>query len=363
MTSVPVFVGLDYHQDSVQVCVVNGGGERLLNRSVANDARVIDGLARLRGRPVRVAVEACCGAANLAQQLREVYHLPVLLGHPGYVARLRGSPDKSDFSDAQLLADLVRVNYLPKVWLAPDYIRQLRHLSRHRQQLVNRRRDTKLRIRALLRDNRLKCPHDAEAWTKKWLAWLTDEAALPAGDRWIVADHVAEVKSLNTRIAAVEKRILKVTADDPVLAHLLSLKGVGMVTALTLRAEVGCFERFQKAKQLARFCGISPRNASSGQRQADAGLIKAGNPQLRAVLVELAHRVIRGEGVWSKKAYALSQRGKQKNIVVAAIANRWVRWLHHEMRRFAQAKRTSAPAPQKGAAPTADAIAAAASSG
>lgn len=356
MSSVPVFVGLDYHQDSIQVCVVDRAGRQLINQRVASDVAAVQRLATRHGRPRGVAVEACCGAANLAHELRDAHGLPVELAHPGYVSRLKRSPDKTDFSDAQLLADLMRVNYLPKVWLAPDYIRQLRHLSRHRQQLVNRRRDVKLRIRALLRDNRLKCEH-ANAWTKAWLGWLLQEAALAESDRWIMHDHVAELKSLNERMRTVEKRIVQFTANDPVIGKLLSLEGVGLVTALTLRAEVGCFERFQRAKQLARFCSVSPRNASSGNRQADAGLIKAGNPLLRAVLIELAHRLIRREGPWSKKAYALLRRGKQKNIVVAAIANRWTRWLHHEMRRFAQVQATSAPAQQKGTAPTADTIA------
>ena len=347
MSSVAVFAGLDYHQDSIQVCVLDQEGAPLVNRSVASEAAAVRQAVMHHGRPRRVAMEACCGASNLAHQLRDDYGLPVELAHPGYVARMKRSPDKSDFSDAQLLADLVRVNYLPQVWLAPDYIRQLRRLSRHRQQLVNRRRDVKLRIRAILRDNRLKCQH-ANAWTKAWVVWLLREADLAHSDRWIMQDHVAELKSLDERILAVEKRIVEFTANDAIMAHLRSLEGVGLVTALTLRAEIGCFQRFQKAKQLSRFCSVSPRNASSGQRQADAGLIKAGNPLLRAVLIELAHRLIRKKGHWSQLAATLLARGKQKNIVVAAVANRWARWLHHEMRRFQTEQPTSAGAQQKG---------------
>lgn len=117
------------------------------------------------------------------------------------------------------------------------------------------------------------------------------------------------------------------------MAKLLDLPGVGLVTAVTLRAAIGRFERFDTGKQLARFCGVTPRNASSGNRQADAGLVKAGNPELRTVLVELAHRLISHiEGRWSELARSLLRRGKHKNIIVAAVANRWVRWLHHELR-------------------------------
>src|SRR5687768_3933922 len=104
------------------------------------------------------------------------------------------------------LADLARVNYLPTVWLAPASTRQLRRLVRHRAQLVKRRRDVKLRIRGLLRENRLRCG-EAVAWRKAWLVWLTQEAKLPESDRWIMEDHLAELAALANRIAAVEAKI------------------------------------------------------------------------------------------------------------------------------------------------------------
>ena len=82
---------------------------------------------------------------------------------------MKQNPDKTDFGDARLLADLLRVGYLPKVWLAPERLRRLRRLVRYRQQLVDQRRNIKLRIRALLRENRLRAPTGMSAWTKRWL--------------------------------------------------------------------------------------------------------------------------------------------------------------------------------------------------
>ena len=332
MSSIPVFVGLDYHQQSVQVCVIDSQGEILVNRSVENDAAVIGRLSTHHGVPQRIGIEACCGAAALADELVTGWQLPVQLAHPGYVNRLKQSPDKTDFGDARMLADLARVDYLPRVWLAPTETRQLRRLVRHRGQLVARRKDTKLRIRGILRENRLKCSH-AGAWTKAWFQWLA-QAELSLSDRWVLEDHLAELVSLAGRIAAVEAKIREQVRNDPVVTRLLELPGVGLVTAVTFRAEVGRVERFQSGKQLARFCGVTPRNASSGARQADAGLIRAGNPALRMVLVELAHRLInRHVGQWSALATRMQNRGKPRNVVVAAIANRWVRWLFHELQR------------------------------
>ena len=216
---------------------------------------------------------------------------------------------------------------------APKEIRQLRRLVRQRANLVRQRVDVKLRIRGLLRENRLKCP-DARAWTKRWHEWLREEAELSDTDRWIVEQHLELLAFLVGQIAAVQARIEAAVADDPLVAKLRSLYGVGLVTAVTLRAEVGRFDRFDSGKQLSRFCGVTPRNASSGTRQADAGLIKAGNPELRQVLIEQAHRLIRSRHApWGQLAYGMLARGKPKNVVVAAVANRWVRWLYHELNR------------------------------
>jgi transposase len=351
-----VFVGLDYHQDSVQVCVLDGEGEPLFNRSVGNDVAEIEQAVTRHGRPRRIAIEACCGAADLAEKLIVERELPVQLAHPGYVQRLKRSPDKTDLGDARLLADLTRVNYVPVVWLAPRNIRELRRLMRHRCQLVHRRKDVKLRIRGLLRENRVP-RHHVRAWTKAWLEWLKKEASLSESDRWIVEDGLAEITSLSSRIQAVETRIRQAINGDPIVERLLTLEGVGLVTAATLRAEVGRFDRFDTGKQLARFCGVTPRNASSGARQADAGLIRAGNPELRTVLIELGHRLIhRLDSDWGKLATRMLNRGKPKNVVIAAVANRWVRWLHHELRRDSA---TSAPAQQKGSAPSASTAASA----
>ena len=99
----------------------------------------------------------------------------------------------------------------------------------------------------MLRENRLRCSQ-AAAWTKAWIGWLQQEAALSDSDRWIVEDHLVEIASLSQRIAAVEARIRAAVADDPIVEKLLALDGVGLVTAVTMRAEIGRFDRFTTGK-------------------------------------------------------------------------------------------------------------------
>lgn len=328
MSSIPVFVGLDYHQASVHVCVLNAEGKQLANSKCANDWRAVERQVRRHGMPRGVAIEACNGAAHLADELIGHAGWPVRLSHPGYVARLKQSPDKTDYSDARLLADLERVGYLPPVWLAPEEVRELRRVVRYRQQLVAERRNIKLRVSALLREQRVFI--QGKAWSQAWrrhVAYLPEVSEQAA---WIIGRQVVRLEQLDREIDLVTQRLEQMTAGDPFVAKLLEQKGIGLITAVTIRAEIGRFDRFRNGKQMARFCGLSPRNASSGARQADAGLIKAGNPQLRAVLIEAAHRLLRYDEHWGAVGAELLSRGKPKCVVIAALANRWVRWLHYQ---------------------------------
>lgn len=328
-----VFVGIDYHNKAVQVCVLDPGGQVLLNRSLSNDRPSIEAAVGSVGRPRRVALEACGGSAHLAQELVDQLGWSVELAHPGYVARMKGSPDKTDFSDARLLADLTRVGYLPRVWLAPPYLRELRLLVRYRQQQVDRRRAIKLRVGALLREHRVRPEEMIRPWTKLWRAWLTEEVAqqLPEASGWILRRHLRELEAVDREIRTAVSQLRKFTKSDAVVKRLLEESCVGEVTAWVLRAEVGRFDRFNGSKALSRFCGLSPRNASSGQRQADAGLIKAGSNLLRATLIELAHRLGRTAGRWSVLKNKLTGAGKSGSLATAAVANRWVRQLWHRM--------------------------------
>jgi transposase len=333
MSNVPVFVGLDYHQDSIQVCVLNQKGDVLLNRSAGNDCDELHRLVAPLGVVQRVGIEACCGAADLGQELVERLGWNVSLGHAAYIARMKSSPDKSDYSDGRLLADLTRVGYLPRVWLAPAALRQLRQLVNHRQRLVDRGRSLKLQVGAILREHRVKIPSErGSRWSKAWSASVRDNEQLPASVRWIVDDLLDDMIYVQGKIAATQGKLREATAEDRVIAKLRQQAGVGEVTAWVLRAYVGEFSRFKTAKQLSRYCGLSPCNASSGKKVADAGLIDGCNKLLRMTIVQAAHRLIRTVERWGQMSDVMRKRGKPACVIVGAVGNRWLRTLHHAMK-------------------------------
>jgi transposase len=332
MSKIPVIVGLDYHQHPVQVVVMDEQGKRLLNRACPNDWQRIVQLVEPLGIVKRAAIEACCGAADLAEELIEKANWPIELGHPTYIAKLKGSADKSDFSDGELVADLARVGYLPKVYLASSYERDLRHLVNHRQALVDQRRAVKLRVGGVLREHRAVPSKQFSRWSKAWMTWAESAPQLSDHARWILNDLMEELKHLNEKVLAVEARLSEATAGDAKVQKLMTEAGIGEVTAWVLRAYIGRFDRFNGGKQLSRYCGLSPCNASTGKKQADAGLIDGCNRLLRGTLIQAAHRLARSEPRWIKLYGSLKARGKPACVAVAAVGNRWMRGLWHRMK-------------------------------
>ena len=330
MFNLPVFVGIDYHQKVVQVCVMDQQRKILANQSVGNDPEAVLRVVAPFGSNVHAAIEASTGAAEFAEQLITHYNWSVDLAHPGYVARMKQTPDKSDWTDAKLLADLTRAGYIPRVWLAPQYIRDLRELVRHRHGLVEQRKQSKLRLRALLRNHRIVCQESP--WTIKGKRWLQNAKNIPSPHiLFLLQDHYDTIEYFDKKIGAVEDKMQMVVADDPVVKQLLRQAGIGPITAITMRAIIGRFDRFRTGKQLANFCAVCPRNNSSAGKTTTGGLIRAGDDLLRQVLIESAHRVVRYDPYWRTVADRLRANGKKTCAMIAAVANRWIRKLFYQM--------------------------------
>jgi len=335
MFNLPHYVGLDYHQKIVQVCVMDQKRNILLNQAVENDLEAVFRVVAPFGSNIHAAIEACTGSADFAEELREKYQWNVELAHPGYVARMKQTPDKSDWTDAKLLADLTRAGYIPRVWLAPKNIRELRDLVRYRHGLVQQRTQTKLRLRALLRNHRIHCPHNP--WTIKGKTWLLEpNDAITAHLRFLLTELYDTLTFLLGKIGKVQDQMQERIEGDTVVQQLLKQPGIGMITAITMRGLIGRFDRFRTGKQLAHFCALCPRNHSTGGKPTTGGLIKAGDDILRQMLIEASHRLIRYDTAWRIMADRLRKNGKRPCVIVAAVANRWIRKLFYQITEMKQ---------------------------
>src|SRR6266508_2575313 len=148
---------------------------------------------------------------------------------------------KNDKVDAATLAQLLRADLLPEAWIAPQATRDLRALLRHRAALVRLSTSLKNRVHAVLADRGIS--EDRGLWTGPGRAWLAG-LVLPPIPRAIIEDCCGLLDALATPIARLEREIATLAKPDPRVQALMTLPGVGKLTAMTLVAEIGDIGRF-----------------------------------------------------------------------------------------------------------------------
>jgi transposase len=249
-----VYVGMDVHRKRSQVAVVDEAGIQQRNRNVPNDpAKLIPILGALSpGTPV--AFEAAYGWGWLVELLEELELEPHLV-HPSRCKAIAAARLKNDKVDAATLAQLLRADLLPEAWIAPQEIRDLRALLRHRAALVRLSTSCKNRVHAVLADRGI--GEDHSLWIGAGRAWLAS-LELPPTPRVIIQDCCGLLDALATPIARLEREIAGLAKPDPRVQALLVLPGVGRLTAMTLVAEIGDIARFPTARKLCAWAGLTP---------------------------------------------------------------------------------------------------------
>ena len=207
------------------------------------------------------------------------------LAHPTACKAIASARLKNDV-DARTLAQLLRVDLLGEAWIAPRPVRELRLLLRHRAALVKLRTTLKTRVRVVLADRGVKA---AEAlWDgPDGGGWRRVEPA--DVEREIVDDLCALLDALEPIVARLEREIRSRARPDPRVEALQHLPGVGLLTAMTLVAEIGDIGRFRSARRLCSWSGLTPRVRNSDTKIRHGHITKMGPSAVRFVLGEAAH--------------------------------------------------------------------------
>jgi transposase len=206
-----VYVGMDVHRKRSQVAVIDDHGVPQRNRNLANDpAKLVPILGALPpGTPV--AFEAAYGWGWLVDLLEELELEPHLV-HPSRCKAIASARLKNDKVDAATLAQLLRADLLPEAWIAPQQVRDLRALLRHRAALVRLSTSLKNRVHAVLADRGI--GEDRILWSRAGRAWLAD-LELPATPRAIIQDCCGLLDALATPIARLEREIAALASPTP----------------------------------------------------------------------------------------------------------------------------------------------------
>ena len=322
MTKFSKYIGLDTHKDTIAVAIAEAGQSKpRYYGEIANTPEAVAKLVKKlspAGEVLSFCYEAGPCGYGIHRQLTHLGHDCVVVA-PSLIPVKPGDRVKTDRRDSESLARLHRAGELTAVWVPGPEQEAVRDLTRAREDTKALERQAKQRLSAfLLRHGRLYAAGKTK-WTKahsQWLMTLKFEAPVQQN---VFQEYVDTVAHLTGRVAALEEEMVRVLDDfslAPIVRALMALRGIQLVTALTVVAEIGDLTRFTSPRQLMSTLGLVPSESSSGATTRRGGITKTGNGHVRRVLTEAA---------WcyrfpARKTAHLQRRAKNTSDPVQAIA-------------------------------------------
>jgi len=289
-----------------------------------------------------------------------IYRLITSLGHccyvvaPSLIPKKPGERVKTDKRDAMKLAKLLKTEDLTPIYVPEPEDEAVRDLSRAREVAMKDLKDAKYQLKALLLRNNINYAGTAN-WSLKHLRWLT-ELVLPHPAQQLVLQEF--IQTISERMARLERLDNELTHHVhqwryyPVVKAIQAMRGVRLLVAAGVIAELGDLSRFDHPRKLMSYLGLVPSEHSSGGKRHIGAITKCGNGRARRLLIEGAHTYRyaanistdmqkRQEGLpkqivdiaWKaqlrlcKRYKKLISKGKHYNLVVTAIAREMIAYI------------------------------------
>lgn len=287
------FVGLDVHKETIAVSVAepDGGEVRYLGEVPNTPDAIVKLIKRLRKEGVKLSFcyEAGPCGYGLHRQLRDLGQDCQVVA-PSLIPKKPGDRVKTDRRDSLNLARLHRAGELTAVWVPDGAQEALRDLTRAREDMKHIQRQAKQRLLGfLLRHGKRFGGKDN--WTQAHFRWMEEVKFEQPVQQIVFQEYVDSVQAMTRRVAAFDEQMESAARDSvfwPVIEGLMALRGVKLITATTIVAEIGDLQRFATAPQLMAYLGVVPSEHSSGESKSRGGITKTGNGHVRRVLVESA---------------------------------------------------------------------------
>ncbi|MDX8404144.1 MAG: IS110 family transposase [Mariprofundaceae bacterium] len=345
------YIGLDVHKDFISVAVAElNGGDPYVHGQISNCATSVAKLIKkLAGEDkeneLYFTYEAGCFGFIL-------YHLITSLGYfcmvaaPSLIPRKPGDRVKTDNRDAMKLARLLRSSDLTACHVPDEADEAMRDLCRARECAVKAQRVSRQSLGGfLLRHGHVY--HKDTRWTSAHINWISKIKMAHPAQQIVLQEYVLRVEHDQGRVAALKTEIMRLTPQwrwAPLVEALQTMRGVQIITAATLIAEMGDLRRFSHPRKLMAAVGLVPSEYSSGNKRKQGPITKTGNGHVRKLLTEAAWNYRfparltetikrRHEGVckevidisWSAQKrlcgryQQLNLRGKDKRLVTTAV--------------------------------------------
>jgi transposase len=308
------FLGLDVHAETIAVAVAEPEGEVRSLGTIPNRAESIRKLIRKLGPAdqLRACYEAGPTGYVLYWQLSEL-GVDCAVIAPTLAPVKAGDRVKTDRRDAERLARSHRAGDLTAVWVPDAASEALRDLVRAREAAKQDQLRARHRLGKFLLRQGQRPVTGVKAWTTAYMTWVWQLRFTQSAQDAARLDYLHEVEHMVERIKRLEESIREAVQQAPpqiqaVVQGLQALRGIALISAVTIASEVGAVSRFQNARQLMSYSGMVPSENSSGKRTQRGGITKSGNAHLRRIL---------GEAAWSyrrRPAVGVALRKRQEAV-------------------------------------------------
>jgi transposase len=304
------FAGLDVSLEETTICIVDDAGTIVREARLASEPGALVAFFGACGTTMeRVGLEACSLTAWLHAGLTEAGIPAICIEARQAKAAMGAMPNKTDRNDARGIAQIMRTGWYRAVHVKSPPCRAWRALLTARRMVLNKRRDVENGIRALLREVGLKVGtpsrKDFPARVRELAA---DEPVLMS-----LAESLLSVIEVMTReVERLTKRALDEVRVEPTCRQLMTVSGVGPLTALAFRATIDQPGRFRKSRDVGAHLGLTPRRYQSGETDVQGRISRCGDELARTALYEAAHSLLIRSTKWSAlRAPARSEEGNQ----------------------------------------------------
>jgi len=317
------FVGIDTSKLRNAIAIADAGrsGEvRYLGEFPATDAAIRKLVAKLVAQYRRLTF--CYEAGPTGYGL---YRLLKSLGHechvvaPSLIPKRPGDRIKTNRRDAVSLAKLCRADELTAVWVPDERHEAMRDLSRARQAAKKDLQGKRQQISSLmLRLGRIY--PGKKTWGPAHMRWLTEQKLDHREQRIAFEELLEGTRQESERVERLEKAIREAVPDwslAEVVTALQAMRGIDLIAAVGVLAEIGDLSRFQNPRELMGYLGLVPSESSTGDKVKRGGITKAGNGRARRMLTEAA---------WSYRYPPRVSRDKQPRVAAAPRRVREIAW-------------------------------------
>jgi transposase len=283
------FVGLDVHKDSIAIAVAEPGrGEPGIIGTIPNDTALLIKRLRKLG-DVKCCYEAGPTGYGLQRDLTAA-GIGCIVVAPSLVPIRAGERVKTDRKDAAKLARFLRSGDLTEVYVPDAETEAMRDLERARDDARKAERAARHQLSKFLLRHGRRYPGKT-AWTATHLDWIRKQQFEHEAQQRVLVDYLSTVEGLGQRVGRLTASIVELVETwslRPLVKAYQALRGVNVVTAAIIAAELGDLSRFARAPQLMGYLGLVPSEHSSGESRLQGRITRTGNGHVRRVLVEAA---------------------------------------------------------------------------